>query len=258
MTLRCAPEDIWERMSLSIRVTGAYSHALDPLLTSTVTMLMRDINECRVVPRREEPHNDNNGNLPYYRCYHRFISRVSIIGFVVAYSSKTKYEALTVDDGTGTIHCRIWRKQRGNIAKRTIGDWVKIEGSLTSWFECVQLNVDRIDDVEDPKEELLHWLKSINVQQNVLRKPRRFPISPPITVSKASWKLLELLRSQFGIEGFSVNGLLKGESIGLDIRRLLSLKGDAPKEQNAAECKLKELIEELMTLRLLRAESGDK
>ena len=80
----------------------------------------------------------------------------------------------------------------------------------------------------------------------------------PITVSKANWKMLELLRSRFGIEGFSVIGWLKRESIGFDIRSLLSLKGGAPKEQNAAECKLKELIEELMTLRLLRAESGDR
>ena len=97
-------------------------------------------------------------------------------------------------EGIETRQCRIWRKRREKIADRTRGgDWGKIGEPLTSWSECVQLSV------EATKEELWHWLKSINVQQN--------------TVYKASWKLLELLRSRFGIKGFSVIGLLKRESI---------------------------------------------
>ena len=62
--LSCARGDVWEQMLHSRRISDAYCHGLDPLLSSTVTMLTRDANKCEQISRREEACNDSKLNVP--------------------------------------------------------------------------------------------------------------------------------------------------------------------------------------------------
>ena len=191
-------------------------HGLDPLLFSTVKIMIRDINKAEIITKPNRSHGyEKDKIMPFFKLYHRYISKVKITGFVIAVKIKEKYIMYTLDDSTGCINCKLWKSSNNvMIQKRQkwkIGDWLKIEGILNYFIDTIEINVELMEEIIDPNEECLHWLECANIFKNVLSKPLRYHIDPPpIKLSKNAQKLLELLH-QNKIKKFEFKQLISSK-----------------------------------------------
>lgn len=236
-------------------INHLHGYGLDPLLFSHVKLMIRDVCKAQVVLTQSM----NKNKSPYFKLYHRYISKVKITGFIIAVKIKDKYTMITVDDSTETINCKIWINLDTNSRNKwKIGDWVKIEGALNYFMDTIEINVAVIDTIKDPNEELLHWLECVNILK-VLKKPMKFHINPPqIELSNNANMLLQLLHSN-QIQKFQFKKLVTNyQNIKQFLLEILKYKPASKQLENQCLFKLRELIQELRRLNKIKLVDIDK
>ena len=184
-----------------------------------------------------------------FKLHHRYISNVKVIGFIIAVKVKEKYVLYTLDDSTGTVDCKVW-KNAVNIGKSkwNIGDWIKMEGKLNYFIDQIEINVNCMKRIVDPNEELLHWLECKNIRENLLKKPLKHRIDPPvIRLSKAAHKLLQILHAN-KVEKFQFNELLLHQ----EVKQLMSMSVKNTKMENECLLRLRSLVRELSRLNKIK------
>ena len=184
-----------------------------------------------------------------FKLHHRYISNVKVIGFIIAVKVKEKYVLYTLDDSTSTVDCKMWKKavNKGKN-KWNIGDWIKVEGKLNYFIDRIEINVNCMERIVDPNEELLHWLECKNIRENALKKPLKHRIDPPvIKLSKAAHKLLQILHAS-KIEKFQFNELLLQH----EVKQLMSMSVNNTKMENECLLRLRSLVRELSRLNKIK------
>jgi hypothetical protein len=120
---------------------------------------------------------------------------VQICGMVVGVQRSSSKLTVDVDDGTGVMTCVYW-----SDLSLTLGDIVTVNGKMVI-FEKRQIQVHSLVIEQDPMVEMLHWLKTI--QLNKIYKSIEIPTidfeldSKPLIVNDPNMELNQHLKELF-------------------------------------------------------------
>eukprot|EP00126_Sphaerothecum_destruens_P001858 Sdes_comp15289_c0_seq1m4138 len=133
---------------------------LDPLFGANVKVLVRDV-------YRFEKHTD----WDIYFFKHRCLTRVHLVGVLVAVDRKEKSILLRLDDGSGSISAVYWGVEEATpINTEHIGSTITVLGRLNVYMNEFQIVVSHFQIETDPHIELLHWIDVAFLWKNVFSK----------------------------------------------------------------------------------------
>ncbi|KAF1330311.1 hypothetical protein FI667_g5016, partial [Globisporangium splendens] len=104
----------------------------------------------------------------------RLITKAQVIGVLVSIQERAERVEFFVDDGTALVKAVLWN---ASLWQKTValGDLVHVEGKLNmdkSWHNDAsapmrEIRVVRLSKVDDPNEELLHWVHVMELSREV-------------------------------------------------------------------------------------------
>lgn len=101
-----------------------------------------------------------------YRTY--FINKeITIVGDVCNIVQCKNYIIYNIDDGSGRVTCKQWKKNNFTLAR--LGALMQITGQLqqNSWGNIELLVIQMVDKTNFPTIELIHWMLSIEYYQRI-------------------------------------------------------------------------------------------
>nr|CCA19512.1 expressed protein putative [Albugo laibachii Nc14] len=112
----------------------------------------------------------------------RLITKAQICGIVISIQHKAERVEFLVDDGTALIPAVLWLPEAGQERSLAInlGDLVNFEGKLQREARRddleepnqIELRVLRYSIVQDPNEEMEHWLNTMRLCREVYSSPQ--------------------------------------------------------------------------------------
>jgi RPA family protein len=167
------------------------------------------------------------------------VSRARVMGTVVSkfVSDDRKYGALTIDDGSGAIHCRAFRESVELLLRVKVGDLVDVIGRVKEYDGERYLNLETLWVVGNPNWEIVRRLELLKRRaparrvevEKVAEEPEGREEDPKLFV-------LNLIESMDEGEGVKYLDLLR-ES-GLDEERLEDLLNELMREGEIYEPKI--------------------
>jgi len=104
--------------------------------------------------------------------------------------------AFTVDDGTETIRCKIWRNDNNSrtmdlIKKLNVGTVVDIVGRIREYNEEKYINPETIVKIDDPNAEIARKLEITKFKKNIA-SIKQEEVKPQVVDNKT--KILNLIK----------------------------------------------------------------
>lgn len=127
------------------------------------------------------------------------ISRTNVMGTVVQafVSQNENYMAFTIDDGTETIRCKIWRNDDNSrtmdfVKNLTVGTIVDIVGRIREYNEEKYINPETIVKIDDFNAEIARKLEITKFKKNIDKIKQEE--SKPVVVDNKT-KILNLIKT---------------------------------------------------------------
>lgn len=135
---------------------------LDPVFWAHVKLFVGDARKLMRYPH----------TAGAFRAHSHPLSRVEIVGCVVELVSKATREIFVVDDGTGVIMCcRPVSAGGGAAGGPSLGDLVRVRGSMGEFRGNREIHITDLSRVRDPNAEMLHWVQAVKLDRSVYSKP---------------------------------------------------------------------------------------
>eukprot|EP00833_Pecoramyces_ruminatium_P015808 jgi/Orpsp1_1/1189840/evm.model.d7180000074866.1 len=111
----------------------------------------------------------------YYNFYDIPISKVRILGVVIAKDINSKFISYTVDDGSESIECLIFKNdikenEITNYTKYQIFDTLCIEGKIHEYKNIKNLHIIKIRKEDDINCETYFWLEIIKQRREIKKE----------------------------------------------------------------------------------------
>lgn len=127
------------------------------------------------------------------------ISRTNIMGTIVHVfvSQNENYMAFTIDDGTETIRCKVWRNDDNSrtmdlVKNLTVGTIVDIVGRIREYNEEKYINPETIVKIDNPTAEIARKLEISKFKKNI-DKIKQEETKPVVVDNKT--KILNLIKT---------------------------------------------------------------
>ena len=136
----------------------------DPMFWANVKLFISDIHSLAPAPGIESS----------FMYMSKPISRVHIVGTVVAVQDKARRVFYSVDDGSGLVECTHFVDEMKPQAQRVVaklGDCVRVLGSIKRYFGRVELKVSAISVERDIHAELMHWIQVCHLKDTEYAEP---------------------------------------------------------------------------------------
>ncbi|KAG9398731.1 hypothetical protein AC1031_014517 [Aphanomyces cochlioides] len=129
----------------------------------------------------------------FFRLKDHIITRVQLVGWITSVQPKTDRVEYVLDDGTGEISLVKWNETLRRVA---LGDLVRIQGKLklSAWLGQIEIIASNVTPIEDPNEEILHWVEVWHLFTTVYSKPC---LHAPPTIDLEEQPVESLFKSVF-------------------------------------------------------------